>query len=61
MTSRKQENVQWPAPLKARDSDLGEAVLAVIRQWRFLPRVKNGRPVAERAELPFMFSVPKKK
>ena len=42
MTSRKQEQVQWPAPLKARNSDLGEAV----REYAQSTEETRGEPAA---------------
>jgi len=41
--------------------EFGEAALAAIRQWWFLPRVKNSVPLAARVELPFEFDPPKRK
>lgn len=41
--------------VRATHPDFGEAALAVIRQWRFLPKVKNGRPVECVAQMPFGF------
>ena len=54
-------SVSDPAVVEASQPEFGEAALAVIRQWRFLPKVKNGQPVRARAEMPFMFSAPKEK
>ena len=54
-------SVSDPAVVEASQPEFGEAALAVIRQWRFLPRVKNGQPVRARAEMPFVFSPPKGK
>ena len=53
--------VSDPKLLAASQPEFGEAVMAVIRQWRFLPTVKNGQPVPTRAEMPFAFAVPGKK
>lgn len=39
--------------------EFGEAALAVMSQWWFLPKVENGHPVPSRAELPFDFAPPK--
>ena len=41
--------------------EFGEAALAVMRDWRFLPKVRNGVPVETKATMPFDFTVPKKK
>lgn len=50
-----------PAVSEASQPEFGEAAMAVIRQWRFLPKVKDGRPVSTKAMMPFVFSPPKKK
>jgi len=50
-----------PAVVGASQPEFGEAALAAIRQWRFLPTVKGGRPVESRAQMPFEFSAPGKK
>ena len=34
----------------------GEAVKNALRQWRFLPKVEDGRPVETKATLPFEFA-----
>ena len=41
------------------DPVFGEAALAVMPQWWFLPKVENGRAVTSKAELPFDFAPPK--
>ena len=46
---------------EATQPEFGEAALAVIREWRFLPRVKNGVPVEAEATMPFEFTAPKSK
>ena len=38
----------------------GEAALTAIRQWRFLPRVKNGEAVEMQVSVPFAFTPPKR-
>lgn len=48
--------VSHPALVKATRPEFGKAVMEVIRQWRFLPKVKDGHPVATQAELPFEFN-----
>ena len=40
---------------------MGEAALAAVRMWRFLPQVKNGRPVEVEANLPIQFTPPENK
>ncbi len=47
-----------PVLKQASQPEFGEAALAAVREWRFLPRVKNGRPVATRVELPLSFKPP---
>lgn len=41
-----------PAIVETTDPALGEAVLGAVRQWRFLPRIKNGHAVETVATLP---------
>jgi TonB family protein len=53
--------VSDPAVAEVSQPAFGEAAMAVIRQWRFLPMVKNGHPVPTHARMPFVFAVPKKK
>lgn len=48
-----QGSVQDPRIDRASDPAFGEAVLAAVRQWRFLPQVKAGRAVETRVSLPF--------
>jgi TonB family protein len=50
-----------PAVSEASQPAFGEAAMAVIRQWRFLPKVKDGVPVSTKAMMPFEFSAPKRK
>ena len=50
-----------PKLVAATRPEFGESVMAVIRLWRFLPTVKDGHPVATRAQMPFSFSMPSKK
>lgn len=47
-----------PVVTSATDPAFGEAALAVIRMWRFLPQVRNGRPVETVARIPFDFVLP---
>ena len=49
-----------PKVKSATDPAFGEAALVAARLWRFLPRVKAGRPVETSVELPFNFSPPGK-
>ncbi len=43
---------------EATDPAFGEAAVAAVRQWRFLPQVRHGRPVATAVEVPFDFAPP---
>ena len=47
-----------PVVKQASQPEFGQAALAAVRQWRFLPRMKNGQPVATRVELPLNFKPP---
>lgn len=49
-----------PVVKSASDSALGAAALEAIRQWRFLPRLKGGRPVDTAVDLPLDFAPPEK-
>ncbi len=44
-----------PVVSRATDSAFGEAALAAVRQWRFLPAVAQGHAVATKANMPFKF------
>ena len=48
-----------PTVKEATDPALGEAALAAVKLWRFLPRVKAGQPVESPIEVPFDFAPPK--
>ncbi|HUJ44099.1 MAG TPA: energy transducer TonB [Opitutaceae bacterium] len=48
-----------PSVSEASRPEFGEAAMAVIRQWRFLPEVKGGVPVSTKAMMPFEFTAPK--
>lgn len=47
-----------PVLKQASQPEFGNAALAAVREWRFLPRVKDGKPVASRVELPLDFRPP---
>ena len=47
-----------PVVVSASQPEFGEAALAAIKDWRFLPKVRNGRPVETKAEMPFNFGSP---
>jgi len=42
----------------ATDPAFGQAALVAVKMWRFLPQVKDGRPVETRADLPMEFTPP---
>lgn len=44
-----------PEVKSATDPALGEAALVAARQWRFLPKIVNGNPVATKVSIPFDF------
>ncbi len=44
-----------PVVTSASDPAFGEAALAAIRLWRFLPRVRDGAPVEAAVSIPFTF------
>jgi TonB family protein len=47
-----------PEVVEASDPAFGQAALVAVRQWRFLPQVKGGRPVEINVRVPFGFEVP---
>lgn len=49
-----------PEVKSATDPAFGQAALAAIRQWRFLPGVKDGHPAEAKVEMPFHFVPPAK-
>ncbi len=50
--------VTKPVVKSATTPAFGEAALEAVRQWRFLPRIKGGKPVEADAEMPFDFTAP---
>lgn len=42
--------------VNATDPAFGESALAAARQWRFLPKIKDGHAMETKAELPFTFA-----
>lgn len=42
--------------VSATEPAMGEAALTAVRQWRFLPRIKNGQPVETVAVIPIDFT-----
>jgi len=53
-----QGRVLDPVVDSASEPPFGEAALAAVRQWRFLPRVVDGQPVATRVSMPLAFDPP---
>ncbi len=49
---------QSPSVKSATDSAFGEAALEAVRQWRFIPQVRGGRPMEAKVEVPFNFAPP---
>jgi TonB family protein len=47
-----------PAVKSATDPAFGEAALEAVRLWRFMPRVKGGRPVEAKVDVPINFTPP---
>jgi len=47
-----------PVVKSATDPAFGDAALAAVRLWRFLPRVRNGYPVETVADVPVIFTPP---
>jgi len=44
-----------PEVVSATDPAFADSALAAARQWRFLPRIKNGVPVETPVQMPFVF------
>ena len=53
-----QGRVLDPVVDRASEPPFGEEALAAVRQWRFLPRVVDGRAVETRVSIPFVFDPP---
>jgi TonB family protein len=47
-----------PVVKSATDPAFGQAALDAVKQWRFLPRVKDDYPVETKADLPIVFAPP---
>ena len=47
-----------PKLASASDPAFGQAAVAAVGQWRFLPQVTNGHPVETVANMPFSFEAP---
>jgi TonB family protein len=50
--------VKDPVVAEATDPALGEAALQAVKEWRFVPKVVNGRRVESRVSIPFTFAPP---
>ncbi len=50
--------VNDPVIVEATDPAFGEAALAAVRQWRFLPKIKAGHPMETTATMPIDFTPP---
>ncbi|MDB6165361.1 MAG: energy transducer TonB [Lacunisphaera sp.] len=50
-----------PKVTEATDPAFGESALTAVRLWRFLPRVRQGRAIETRVDVPFDFTPPEKK
>jgi TonB family protein len=48
-----------PVLERATEPPFGEEALAAVRQWRFVPRVQEGRAVESKVSIPFAFDPPK--
>lgn len=49
-----------PKVKSATDPAFGESALTAVRLWRFLPKVREGRPQEARVDVPFNFAPPVK-
>jgi TonB family protein len=49
-----------PVVRSASDPAFGDAALAAVQMWRFLPTIKDDHPVETQAVVPFSFEQPKK-
>lgn len=47
-----------PEIVEASDPAFGEAAVEALRQWRFIPRIKGGRPVDATVNMPIDFVPP---
>jgi TonB family protein len=52
-------SVNDPSVKEASDPEFGRAALEAVRQWRFLPRMKDGQALETTVDVPFIFSLPK--
>lgn len=49
-------SIRDPVLESASQPAFGEAALAAVRMWRFLPRIENRRPVEAEVEIPITFA-----
>ena len=56
-----QGTVIAPVVERASEPAFGEEALVAVRQWRFVPRVVDGRAVETKVSIPFAFDPPKAK
>ncbi len=49
--------VTEPVIKSASDPAFGESALVAVRQWRFLPKIKQGQPVETTVNMPFVFKL----
>jgi TonB family protein len=59
MRISEQGRVLEPVLERATEPPFGEEALAAVRQWRFVPRVQEGRAVETKVSIPFAFDPPK--
>ncbi len=50
--------VQDAVVARASEAAFGEAALAAVREWRFVPQVQGGRAVEMKVNIPFAFEPP---
>jgi TonB family protein len=48
-----------PSVSHASDPAFGQAAMDAVQQWRFIPKIKDGRPVEAMVEVPLAFKAPK--
>jgi TonB family protein len=50
-----------PQIVRTSDPAFGEATVAAVREWRFIPRIKDGKPVESTVAKPLNFAPPAEK
>jgi TonB family protein len=48
-----------PTVSHASDPAFGQAALAAVQQWHFIPKIRDGRPIEATVEVPLAFKTPK--